>query len=134
MKVVTWILNCYPHRWRERSQEEMLAELEQHAISLVTLLGLLLDALDARLDPAYRTQEGCMFHRLRDTRTLSLIYLCALAMFLFSATLWTALNGSLAFQDNPLGSNTEAIAATASLVQVQQSSCVKRRKAARMKA
>src|SRR5579864_9546552 len=92
----------------------MLAVLEQHAISLVTLLGLL-GALDARLDPAYRTQEGCMFHRLRDTRTLSLIYLCALAMFLFSATLWTALNGSLAFQDNPLGSNTEAIAATASL-------------------
>src|SRR5579864_3390275 len=93
----------------------MLAVLEQHAISLVTLLGLL-DALDARLDPAYRTQEGCMFHRLRDTRTLSLIYLCALTMFLFSASLWLVLTSSLAFQDNPLGSSTEAIAASATMV------------------
>jgi hypothetical protein len=116
MKIVTWILNCYPHRWRERYQEEMLAVLEQHTISLVTLLDLLLGALDAHLDPAYRTKEGFMFHRLRDTRTLSLIYICALSMFLFSATLWTALNGSLAFQDNALGSSTEAIASSATLV------------------
>src|SRR5437899_4199754 len=94
----------------------MLAVLEQHTISLVTILDLLLGALDARLDPAYRTKEGFMFHRLRDTRTLSLIYICALAIFLFSATLWTALNGSLAFQDNPLGSNTETIASIASIV------------------
>jgi hypothetical protein len=116
MKIVTWILNCYPHRWRERYQEEMLAVLEQHTISLITLLDLLLGALDAHLDPAYRTKEGFMFHRLRDTRTLSLIYICALSMFLFSATLWTALNGSLAFQDNALGSSTEAIASSATLV------------------
>ncbi len=116
MRIVTWILNCYPHRWRERYQEEMLAVLEQHAISLTTILDLLLGALDARLDPAYRTKEGFMFHRLRDTRILSTIYIGALAIFLFSATLWTILNGSLAFQDNPLGGNTEAIASTASLV------------------
>lgn len=90
--------------------------LEQHTISLLTILDLLLGALDAHLDPAYRTKEGFVFHRLRDTRTLSTIYLCALAIFLFSATLWTVLNGSLAFQDNPLGSTTEAIASTASLV------------------
>ena len=116
MKIVTWILNFYPHRWRERYQEEMLAVLEQHAISLTTILDLLLGALDARLDPAYRTREGFMFHRLRDTRILSTIYIGALAIFLFSATLWTLLNGSLAFQDNPVGGNTEAIASTASFV------------------
>jgi hypothetical protein len=116
MKIVTWILHFYPQRWRERYQEEMLAVLEQHTISLATLLDLLLGALDARLDPAYRTQEGFMFHRLRDIRTLSLIYLCALSIFLFSATLWTALNGSLAFQDNPLGSSTEAIASNATIL------------------
>jgi hypothetical protein len=116
MRIVTWILNFYPRRWRERYQEEMLAVLEQHAISLTTLLDLLLGALDARLDPAYRTKEGFMFHRLRDTRILSTSYIGALAIFLFSATLWTLLNGSLAFQDNPLGGNTEAIASTASIV------------------
>ena len=58
MKNVTWILKFYPRRWRERYQEEMLAVLEQHTISLSTILDLLLGALDARLDPAYRTQEG----------------------------------------------------------------------------
>jgi hypothetical protein len=115
MKIVTWIIKLYPRRWRERYQVEMLAVLEQHTISLVTLLDLLLGALDARLDPAYQTQEGFMFHRLRDMRTHTLIYLCALSIFLFSATLWTSLNGSLAFQDNPLGSDTEAIASTACL-------------------
>lgn len=116
MRIVTWTLNFYPRRWRERYQEEMLAVLEQHAISLTTILDLLLGALDAHLDPAYRTREGFMFHRLRDTRILSTIYIGALAIFLFSATLWTLLNGSLAFQDNPLGGNTEAIASTASIV------------------
>ena len=45
MKIVTWILHFYPHRWRERYQEEMLAVLEQHTISLLTLLDLLLGAL-----------------------------------------------------------------------------------------
>jgi hypothetical protein len=116
MRIVTWILNFYPRRWRERYQEEMLALLEQHAISLTTILDVLLGAMDARLDPAYRTKEGFMFHRLRDTRILATIYICALAIFLFSATLWTMLNGSLAFQDNPLGKTSETIASTANLL------------------
>lgn len=110
MRIVVWILNCYPKRWRDRYQEEMLAVLEEHTISLATIFDLLLGAFDARLDPAYRTREGFMFHRLRDPRTLSIIYLCALAIFLFAASLWGMLNGSLAFQDNPLGSTMEAIA------------------------
>jgi hypothetical protein len=116
MKIVTWILNFYPRRWRERYQEEMLAVLEQHTISLLTLLDLLLGALDARLDPAYRTQEGLMFQRLRDTRTLSLIYICALAIFLFSASLWFVLIESLAFQYHPLESGVGAIAVIALMV------------------
>jgi hypothetical protein len=63
-----------------------------------------------------QNNEGVeQFHWLRDTRTLSLIYLCAFAIFLFSTALWTILNGSLAFQDNLLGSSTEAIASALSL-------------------
>jgi uncharacterized oligopeptide transporter (OPT) family protein len=116
MKIVTWILRCYPRRWRERYQEEMLAVLAQHTISLITLLDLLLGALDARLDPAYRTQEGLMFQRLRDTRTLSLIYICALATFLFSVSLWLVLTSSLSFQDNAVARGMSAIAVIASIL------------------
>ena len=109
MKVVTWILRCYPPRWRERYQEEIVAVLEQHTITSITLLDLLLGALDARLDPTYRSKEGFMFQNIRDTRSLSILYVCALIVFLFSSTFWLTLNGSLAFQDNALGSLTETL-------------------------
>lgn len=109
MKIVTLLLSLYPPRWRERYQEEMLAVLEQHTISLATILDLLLGALDARLDPAYRTKEGFMFHRLRGTRTLSLVYVCMLATSLFSASFWIELHHSLAFVDNPTGVATDLI-------------------------
>ncbi len=109
MKAINWILRCYPLRWRERYQEEILALLEQHTITSKTLLDLLLGALDARLDPRYRSKEGIMFQNIRDMRSLSIIYICALIVFLFSATFWLMLNGSLAFQDNALGSTTETL-------------------------
>ncbi len=50
-----------------------------------------------------------MFQNIRDTRSLSIIYVCALIVFLFSSTFWLTLNGSLAFQDNALGSITETL-------------------------
>ncbi len=34
MKNVTWILNFYPRCWRERYQEEVLAVLGQHTVSV----------------------------------------------------------------------------------------------------
>jgi hypothetical protein len=85
MKTITWILHCYPPRWRERYQEEILALLEQHTITLKTLLDLLLGAVDARLDPTYQSQEGFMFSNIRDMRSLSILYISALTVFLFSS-------------------------------------------------
>lgn len=109
MKAIIWILRCYPPRWRERYQEEILALLEQHTITSKTLFDLLLGALDARLDPTYRSKEGFMLSNIRDTRSLSILYICALIVFLFSSNFWLILNGSLAFQDNALGSTTETL-------------------------
>jgi hypothetical protein len=116
MRTITWILKFYPHRWRERYQEEMLAVLEQHTLSLTTLFDLLLGALDARLDPAYHTKEGFMFHKLRDTRTLSTVYLFMLAISFFSANFWGILHHSLAFVDNPIGVLTDSLVVLCELV------------------
>ncbi len=109
MKAINWILRCYPPRWRERYQEEILALLEQHTITSKTILDLLLGALDARLDPTYRSKDGFMFQNIRDMRSLSIIYVCALTVFLFSVTFWLILSGSLAFQDNATGAITNAL-------------------------
>jgi DNA-binding PadR family transcriptional regulator len=54
MQLVLWVLRLYPPGWRERYEAEMVALLEQHQITLWTVLDLLLGALDARLDPHYR--------------------------------------------------------------------------------
>jgi hypothetical protein len=57
MRLVLWILRLYPHAWRERYAAEMVALLEQHQITLWTVLDLLVGALDARLDPHYRSLQ-----------------------------------------------------------------------------
>jgi len=88
MKIVSWILSLYPRGWRERYQEEMMALLEEYTITLKTIFDLLLGALDARLDPSYRTKEGFMFRRFHDVRFLSYIYVCALAIFLVAINCW----------------------------------------------
>jgi len=52
-----WIIRLYPRVWRKLYEEEMIELLEQHTISIVTFFDLLLGALDARLDPSYRTEN-----------------------------------------------------------------------------
>src|SRR5438128_9458839 len=52
-----------------------------------------------------------VLQRIRDIRSLSVIYLCALAIFLFAARFWLELGGSLAFQDNAIGSTTNMLGA-----------------------
>jgi hypothetical protein len=54
MRLVIWMLRLYPPAWRERYEAEMVALLEQHEITLWTVLDLFIGALDARLDPHYR--------------------------------------------------------------------------------
>ena len=111
MRIVTWILYFYPCKWRERYYEEMLEVLEQHTISMSTIFDLLLGALDARLDPSYRSEEGFMLSRVRDARSLSALYIGSLALFQFSVILWMTLNMSFVFSSSSdMAGNTEPIA------------------------
>ncbi len=86
MKLVTWILYLYPQRWRQRYEEEMLVLLEQHMVTLATLFDLLLGALDARLDPSYKTEKPLFL--FKDERMIATTFLCAYAVFLFAMYNW----------------------------------------------
>lgn len=44
-----WVLRLYPRVWRERYQDEILEVLDQHRVSLRTLLDLVFGAIDANL-------------------------------------------------------------------------------------
>lgn len=45
------LLRCYPSAWRERYAEEMEATLDQHKITLMTLVDVLRGVFDAHLHP-----------------------------------------------------------------------------------
>jgi len=57
VKLLLLLLKLYPRTWRERYEIEMVALLEEHTITFFTLIDLLFGALDAHLDPHYRTQR-----------------------------------------------------------------------------
>ncbi len=86
MRPGSWIICFYPQGWRERYEEEMIALLEQHNVTLATHFDLLLGALDARLDPSYRSANSLFL--FKDERTIAATFLCAYAMFLFSMYNW----------------------------------------------
>lgn len=81
------LLRLYPPSWRERYQEEVEALLDQHTVTLATILDLLWGALDARLDPAFTSER--MFHPMSRLRTSAVMVFCAYAAFVL---------GFLAFQ------------------------------------
>lgn len=73
MRLVIWMLRFYPPTWRERYETEMIALLEQHTLTLWTVIDLLFGALDTRLDPYYRSQRQLTPWRgLRDSWRLML--------------------------------------------------------------
>jgi DNA-binding PadR family transcriptional regulator len=66
VQIVMWMLCLYPLAWRERYETEMVALLEQHEITLWTVVDLFVGALDARLDPHYRyTRQVLPWRRLQ---------------------------------------------------------------------
>jgi ATP-dependent Clp protease ATP-binding subunit ClpC len=67
-----WILRLYPSAWRRRYQEEMQALLEMHTITIATVLDLLFGAIDAWLDPTYRTKGKNTTQMFLDTLTKSI--------------------------------------------------------------
>jgi hypothetical protein len=86
MRPGTWIICLYPQGWRQRYEEEMVALLEQHTVTLATHFDLLLGALDAHLDPSYRTEKALFL--FKDERTTATTFLCAYAIFLFAMYNW----------------------------------------------
>ena len=52
-----WLVRLYPRGWRERYEEEFLAMLEQRPMSLLDMLDVALGALDARLNPQWRSER-----------------------------------------------------------------------------
>ena len=52
--LLNWLVRLYPHAWRDRYADEMLALLEQHTATPRTYVSLFLCVLDARFDPAFR--------------------------------------------------------------------------------
>jgi hypothetical protein len=60
MQLALWLVALYPNRWRRRYEGEMLALLEQHHITVWTLLDLLFGMITARLDPQYRSEASFM--------------------------------------------------------------------------
>lgn len=86
MRHVTWILHLYPEAWRKRYEEEMVALLQQHTITLATCFDLMLGALDARLDPSYKTEKSLLL--FKDERMIATTFLCAYAIFLLTMYNW----------------------------------------------
>ncbi len=58
MHLAIWLVTLYPRAWRRRYEAEMLALLEQHRVTLLTVLDLLFGMIRARLDPQYRDDPG----------------------------------------------------------------------------
>ena len=86
MRPGSWILRLYPQGWRQRYEEEMVALLEQHTVTPATIFDLLLGALDARLDPSYRTEKALFL--FKDERMIATTFLCAYGIFLFAMYNW----------------------------------------------
>ena len=75
----TMLLRLYPPAWRARYQDELEAVLEQHAITMATIVDLLWGALDARLDPAFTSER--MFRPMSRLRASAVALFCAYAAF-----------------------------------------------------
>jgi DNA-binding MarR family transcriptional regulator len=86
MRLVLWILRLYPPAWRERYETEMAALLEQHHLTLWTVLDLLVGALDARLDPHYRRARQLL--PLRGIRTSWQLAIAAFMAFWIALLPW----------------------------------------------
>ncbi|WP_157437080.1 WD40 repeat domain-containing protein [Actinoplanes subtropicus] len=62
-RMVGW----YPRRWRERYAEEILEVLDQHQVSVRTVVNLAANAAATRLDPAYRPATSATLRRFLRT-------------------------------------------------------------------
>lgn len=78
----TWLLRLYPHTWRERYGEEFEALLEECPLSFMSLLDILMGALDARVAPQDTT--GRILSMLNRPRRSVITVFCAYIAFVVS--------------------------------------------------
>ncbi|GHO66953.1 hypothetical protein KSC_058450 [Ktedonobacter sp. SOSP1-52] len=114
MRLNRTFLRLYPRAWRERYEEEMLAVLEQHTITPLTIFDLLLGAIDARLDPHYRSQRSAF--SLQDVRLTTRAFIALLAVFTAALFIWQSLSipyesiiGAYTATGVPIGSDSHAL-------------------------
>jgi WD40 repeat protein len=77
------LVGCYPNRWKQRYAAEMLDVLDQHRVSLRTVLSLAGGALTTHLDPGYRMEIRPM-PRLTKEATLGVVMVAAVPAALFA--------------------------------------------------
>jgi hypothetical protein len=107
MHMATWLVRLYPRAWRRCYEAEMLALLEQHHVTVLTILDLLFGMVTARLDPQYRSEGRLML--LNTPRKATWTFLAAVGSFVLLAqtvdgaiyqgmqTVQTVLSGKRAF-------------------------------------
>jgi hypothetical protein len=88
MKLAYYLVRLYPQLWRSRYEEEFLALLEQHPISLLDCIDLFLGALDAHLHPHLGTTAMSLYERMKQMlstlrRSLLMIF-CAYSGFIIA--------------------------------------------------
>jgi hypothetical protein len=88
MKLAYYLVRLYPQLWRSRYEEEFLALLEQHPISLLDGIDLFLGALDAHLHPHLGTTAMSLYERMKQMlstlrRSLLMIF-CAYSGFIIA--------------------------------------------------
>jgi hypothetical protein len=79
-KLMGAVLRLYPSAWRARYQDELEAVLDQHRVTLATIVDLLWGALDARLDPAFSSER--IFRPMSRLRASAVALFCAYAAFI----------------------------------------------------
>jgi hypothetical protein len=104
MQLANWLVRRYPRAWRRRYEAEMLAVLEQHHVTVLTILDLLFGMATARLDPQYGREGRLML--LRSPRNATWTFLAAVGGFVLLAQtvdgaiyqgMWTAWFGKSVF-------------------------------------
>lgn len=77
-----WLVALYPETWRERYEEEFLALLEECPLSLMSLLDVIVSALDAHLHST--AVFGRMLTMLQRLRSTAITVFCAYIVFVLA--------------------------------------------------
>lgn len=88
MNMQYYLIRLYPHTWRKRYEDEVLAMLEQRSLSFIDGVNLFFGALDAQLHPHLGTTGMSLyeriFHMFTTLRRSLLTIFCAYVGFILA--------------------------------------------------